>query len=448
MHYVFKFKIMLIILIFALCTPTYAKETNINMVSRFKGHVLESIDLSDTTLNPIYFQLDKKGYGMDPYSTYGFIGLSELNSSQTAILGKIYNHFIDNDYSEEAAAGICACIWKVSNFNISYNNNGAVGLLGWKGKRADILKNKYGIHSNHELLNIQLKYLADELNNSYSKDLNRLLYKYNGQKDFRKIKSSSIAADIWYIGMMDAKSDDNNKNAPMVNGHKWPELTDIRNKADRILNAKSTGKIGGVFAGMSNSDIVATIFPELEPYHFQIKYLDEIYEEKTIYNDLIVVIDLPESIQKSVNYQYRTISVNKFIEEDVKQLLNDLTKTNLEIVDIGCWNWRGVDQKNPTPNNQSFHSAGLAIDINNKYNPRCEEWDGSVKTIPEIYQPTVNPKCLTLDHANILKKYGFLWGMDFKTAAPDIMHFSIGEVDNDKYHLYDFYYAAVKRAQK
>ncbi len=454
-------------------------ENKIGIVHQTRGRILESFDLSNTLLSPIYFQLNKAGYGMDAYSSYGFTGLSELSSSETERLSKIYEALIKNDYTEEAASGICANIWNISKFNPEYNKDEAIGIMGWTDTDAVALKKFAGddtksssnnkndkstkpnttdtteenknestsskeneSKSNKEKwkdLDIQIKFLLKQINDNISK-LNIQTREYCGQdKTFKKLEDPEIAADMIYITLCAQPTDDTSASeteAPKVNGHRWEGLGEVRKMATKIHNARGTHFIGGQFANMSNHEIISTIFPNLPGA--KIGNINQIYTESSMERQMIVYIDLPASIRATSGCS--KLAVNKFVAEDAKAAMEDLAKTDLVVTQIGGFCWRTIANSS----NMSFHSSGLAIDINWDVNPYMSSWTSN-HSIPSEYQPFINKQCITLEHANAMKKHSYKWGMDFK-SKPDIMHFSIGEVDQDKYHLQDIYYAALARS--
>ena len=253
-------------------------KNNIGIAHQVRGRILESFDLKNSELEPIYFQLIKGGgKAGKQYVTYDFSGLaSELDSTQTANLTKIYRKLVNSGISEEAASGICANIWDTSRFDATYNNGDAIGILGWTGKRADELKkaaeddkraekNKK-ISEKWQDINVQIDFLVDEIS-SRKKMLNSALKEYTGEKDFKTVKDSKVAADIWYICMMESTSDEScTDDSVTVGDKKWPALTEIRTKTDKIINAKVKKFTSGGLNGLSNEELISSIIPEIYNY--------------------------------------------------------------------------------------------------------------------------------------------------------------------------------------
>lgn len=84
------------------------------------------------------------------------------------------------------------------------------------------------------------------------------------------------------------------------------------------------------------------------------------------------------------------------------------------IQSIGAYSWRGNGLG-------SYHSAGMAIDINPDQNPQVR-MDGTV-LVGNKWEPGVNPYSIGRD-SDVVKafgKYGWTWGAMFSTK--DYMHF-------------------------
>ncbi len=118
----------------------------------------------------------------------------------------------------------------------------------------------------------------------------------------------------------------------------------------------------------------------------------------------------------SVSNQLVTLSINgqqvqvhSIIAQDVKDAFAEIEAAGLSsyVTSIGAYNWR-ANRNNPKA--LSFHSWGVAIDINDLENPNCKQASCSY-TMPQGI-------------INAFKNHNFGWGGDWKAGNKDYMHFS------------------------
>lgn len=110
------------------------------------------------------------------------------------------------------------------------------------------------------------------------------------------------------------------------------------------------------------------------------------------------------------------IQVLSSIAEEVKAIFTEIYNgpEQFPIESIGGYSWRSNGLN-------SYHSAGIAIDINPDQNPQVRE-DGTV-LVGRKWEPGVNPYSIGRDSdvVKVFGKYGWGWGAGFKTK--DYMHF-------------------------
>lgn len=110
------------------------------------------------------------------------------------------------------------------------------------------------------------------------------------------------------------------------------------------------------------------------------------------------------------------VQVLSSISEEVKAIFTEIFQgpEQFPISSIGGYSWRSNGLN-------SYHSAGLAIDINPDQNPQVKA-DGTV-LVGSKWEPGVNPYSISRD-SDVVKafgKYGWTWGAAFNTK--DYMHF-------------------------
>ena len=110
------------------------------------------------------------------------------------------------------------------------------------------------------------------------------------------------------------------------------------------------------------------------------------------------------------------VQVLSSIADEVKAIFTEIYNgpEQFPIQSIGAYSWRGNGLG-------SYHSAGMAIDINPDQNPQVR-MDGTV-LVGNKWEPGVNPYSIGRD-SDVVKafgKYGWTWGAMFSTK--DYMHF-------------------------
>ncbi|HIR06299.1 MAG TPA: M15 family metallopeptidase [Candidatus Copromonas faecavium] len=110
------------------------------------------------------------------------------------------------------------------------------------------------------------------------------------------------------------------------------------------------------------------------------------------------------------------VQVLSSIADEVKAIFTEIYNgpEQFPINSIGGYSWRSNGLN-------SYHSSGLAIDINPDQNPQVRE-DGTV-LVGSKWEPGVNPYSISQD-SDVVKafgKYGWNWGAAFTTK--DYMHF-------------------------
>jgi hypothetical protein len=110
------------------------------------------------------------------------------------------------------------------------------------------------------------------------------------------------------------------------------------------------------------------------------------------------------------------VQVLSSVAADVREIFTEIYNgpEQFPISSIGGYTWRQNGLK-------SYHSAGLAIDINPEHNPQVRE-DGTIIS-GGAWQPGINPYSIGRD-SDVVKafgKHGWTWGAAFRTK--DYMHF-------------------------
>ena len=110
------------------------------------------------------------------------------------------------------------------------------------------------------------------------------------------------------------------------------------------------------------------------------------------------------------------VQVLSSIADEVKAIFTEIYNgpEQFPIQSIGAYSWRGNGLG-------SYHSAGMAIDINPDQNPQVR-MDGTV-LVGNKWEPGVNPYSIgrASDVVKAFGKYGWTWGAMFSTK--DYMHF-------------------------
>lgn len=110
-----------------------------------------------------------------------------------------------------------------------------------------------------------------------------------------------------------------------------------------------------------------------------------------------------------VTYGGKSYKVNAAIKDDLQGVFDDITTLNssYKITSIGTFNWRANKNK---PSALSFHSWGVALDVNPNTNPNCAKGTTCTYDIPKTI-------------VDIFGKHNFGWGGNWKSVK-DYMHFS------------------------
>lgn len=421
------------------CMTAYAAEyDNYSGVSAQNGaRINYSLDVSGAVFIPQYFDPDR----IYSFGSYGFATLNGLTEEQKNSLQSVFEYCInDLNFSEAMAAGVCGNIWQESRFMAnSTSSSGAIGLFQWTGSRKSsllLVANTEGTTWTN--MSSQLRFLTRELNGSgYLKELNSYLYRYGAGTSVKTISDPKLACDAWcavFEGCVCKNG--NNANAGYHNGHGGACAVAANGKAYQHLGARRQYALsiynamvkygsgfggGGICAGMSNSEILMSLFGYPSKSEVQAHYtLSELREQ-------CVSVKLSDG---------RSIVVHKAIAQDTADALNALMASGFT-VDNTTYGWRSGGNTSGSSYNYSYHNLGLAIDINCgssssksmgwAHNPQFYTKSVTNEQIKANYSPKTDPLAIGTKQAQILESYGLLWGRDF-SSRPDIMHFSVGEV--------------------
>lgn len=398
-----------------------------------------SNDVDDVKFKPQYYD-PTKVYG---FSSYAFSGLNGLTSEQVQNLSQIFNALVNFGFSEEMAAGACGNLWQESNFNPNIKSGaGYLGIVQWGGGRADKLKALAESQGKEwSDLSAQIDYMKRELEASYLTQMNRYLTNNTAYSNAKSLKDVTTACEAWCVAMEGCTcvnggvthSGHNAKCAVASNGKSYQHLKSRMEYAQRVYNAmtKSSGFIGGSFAGMTNKEIISQIFPGATGMN---NLAAAGYTESKIKKDYIVSVKSPGG---------RSVAggLNKYIADDMVSILGELEAMGFPLNQMEGFNYRKIANSSSL----SFHSSGLAIDINPSGGGNPVLTFGTYKNDQArilknletgntdqggSYAPKTDKRALRVAHANVFRKYGLLWGRDFSTKA-DMMHFSLGEVTMD-----------------
>lgn len=385
-----------------------------------------SNDVDDVKFKPQYYDPTR----IYSYSSYSFSSLAgELSSEQMNVLQQIFNTLVSYGFTEEAAAGACGNIWQECTFNPKIEG----GIVQWMGGRQTKLKN-YAGSGNWQDLSIQLGFMEKELNEGYLNTINGFLKRIASGETMSTTKNINAATDAWCAGMEGCacynsngalyKGHDKVHNATcgMILGKSYQHLEKRRQYAQKVYNAmvSHSGYIGGDFAGMSNSEIMHTLFPKLQGSY---SMLGTYYSESEM-NSLTVSIPVAGT--------GKSVRVHQAIADNVKEAFEEIDQMGFEITEVGGFVYRGIARNGTylsVKNHASFHASGLAVDINWSHSPQFSG-KPSIETIRKSYKPATDPLAVNVAVYQIFKKHGLLWGRDFSTFY-DLMHFSLGEVSQD-----------------
>lgn len=416
------------------CITAYAATSNpVGTGLQYGARLNYTVDAKGMTFSPIYYDPSL----MTSFGRYGFSSLSGLGSAEADALRRIFNYMVKElGYTEEMAAGACGNLWQECNFNYHIGNGqgGAVGLVQWTGGRKDnLMRLASSRGTSWEDLDMQLAYMKQELDSSYTKNINAYLSKYAGGTSVLTIKNVELATEAWcaaYEGCVCKNG--NRKNGGYheshggycevaANGVSYQELSIRKEYAERIYNALVvySGASIGCFSGMSNSDILMSIFGYGTKKEIEAHYTESQLARKCV------------SVTLSNG---KSITVNKAIADDTKAALDELLDSGFDLDNTTCgYNYRTIDGSTSL----SFHSFGLAIDINcgpdskksmgYAHNPVWRTTQFGKEEVLKNYTPLTDPLAISSKEAAILAKHGFAWGRDIRNK-PDIMHFSVAEI--------------------
>jgi hypothetical protein len=120
---------------------------------------------------------------------------------------------------------------------------------------------------------------------------------------------------------------------------------------------------------------------------------------------------------------HRYIKIHKLAEPYMREALWRATEAcpDYEITKFACFNYRLMRKSNRL----SYHSWGIAMDINPDENPAIRYKRPEDKPIPfgdewHVIRPNAMPK----KFVDAIKSVGFAWGGDWRTFADD-MHFEL-----------------------
>lgn len=130
--------------------------------------------------------------------------------------------------------------------------------------------------------------------------------------------------------------------------------------------------------------------------------------------------------------KYMSLTVMQHIADDVKEIFNEIYNgpEKFPIHELGGYAWRSNGK-------DSFHSTGLAIDINPTWNPQFE-CKGGKPLVGSYYAPGTEPRSIGED-SDVVKAFlghGWRWGREY--SRPDYMHFDFSDfVDPSVEYNYD-----------
>ena len=421
----------------------YAEEKNdVGEAMQVGGRLNKSLDINDFLFKPQYFDKNK----LYSFSSFSFLGLEGLSAEQLSVLNKLYDAFLKAGWSKEAAAGVCGNIWQESTFDPKAGaSKSAKGLVQWMdGRLTNLQKFAASKGTTWDDVDVQIEFIFQELNSSLYRDLNQYLkYTPFAGSDIKQVTDVETVAAAWcamvercvcgpnggvYPGHAPAH---NSLCAVAANGRSYQHLNQRIQYAEKIFQAMqwggASGSLGGNWVGMSNAQIISSIFPGVSAVS---TLPDHGMTQSRMEREYIVTVPAPGK---------GTLRVNKFIAEDVTQIFTELNAMGFPIKSstTSGYVWRNIGGKNK----MSFHATGLAIDLNWDANPdvRVSGTDNQAAVISKVqaagYSPKTNPYAIKVAQANVFKKYGMLWGRDF-TSYLDMMHFSLGEVSHDGRYAY------------
>lgn len=421
--------------LFGMTAYAASKEKNpMGDASQVGARIITSQDLEDIKFKPQYYDPTK----IYSFSSYSFASLEGLTGEQISILTTIFNNLVEYGFSEAAAAGVCGNLWQESHFKIdAYNPKGGYyGMIQWGGSRAETLKKlAASMGSTWDDVDVQIAMIQQELDQGFLTRLNSYLKRYGST--MQTVTDVDAATEAWaamfegcvcvYNGK--THSAHNSQCAMAANGKSYQHLSTRKEYGRRVLAAmQHTGSGGGgSFAGMSNAEILSSIFGAPDVRSIMAKFN---YQFSAVERYLTTI--------QFTDYQgkKRSVRCNERIAEDLMNALNEISAAGFPIQDVYCYSGR----PSTSGSSWSFHALGLAIDINAAssntksmgwaHNPQFYKSDYSNDEIRQNYQPGIDPYAVRLQEYYILKSHGFLWGRDFSTR-PDIMHFVVGEVGQD-----------------
>lgn len=112
------------------------------------------------------------------------------------------------------------------------------------------------------------------------------------------------------------------------------------------------------------------------------------------------------------NIRNITLTVHKDLVGTFRSIFQELANMKFPIKEAGAYNWRDMASGTGCV---SYHSFGVAVDINSADNPAVYQ-SGSVNKSSPYY---INSQVVA-----VFKKYGFYWGGNWSSKYYDPMHFS------------------------
>lgn len=412
-------------------TAYAAEPNNAGQSNRLNSRINDSTDLKSSVMTPKYYDASL----MSTYSGWYMLnGLSGLDSTSQANLSKIFNALIDHGYSEAMAIGACGNLWQENEFRAT-STSSAAGIAQWTNSRKTSLiiyctsKKKSSTD-----IDAQIDYMLYELTTVYDKKMNDYFAKHGGGVTVKSVSDFELACEAFCVVFEGCTcvnngvthSYHNDACAYASNGKSYQHLNTRLSYARQISQVarRLSGGSGGFFAGGTNADILESIYG-----YSTIKQIAA-YMSPSERKKYITSITLSDG---------KMIWCNKYIADDLKAALDEIIAIGFPL-DNTIYSYA---ERSTNSGGLSFHSLGLAIDINCgsgggksmgwAHNPQFYYSKYSMDEIIENYQPYKDPYAITTIQYEILKSYGFLWGRDFK-SQPDIMHFVIGEVAQDGYH--------------
>lgn len=119
-----------------------------------------------------------------------------------------------------------------------------------------------------------------------------------------------------------------------------------------------------------------------------------------------------EILDRNGNPSTASLTCHKSLASSIQAAYKEMKAKGFRAYENGCYNWRKMTNSSAMSN----HAFGVAIDINQSYNPYVNGTSSSTwQNAPGCYK-------IQGDIVTIWKNYGFYWGGDYKNIK-DYMHF-------------------------